>query len=219
MKNQKKIWEEEHKTQKTFTRIYSQEPSAPISDFTDFLKSQRFIPDKTKLLDIGCGKGRNSIYLALRGFQIVCVDFSLQAIKEAKERSKAQVIFEVVDLTKNWPFKNTYFDAVIDCNTTICIPNPGRKKAIKEAYRVLKPGGYYLFYGVASMKMVQKFPGPEPNSGIFPRSGKFEKQYTKKELIQAYKSFDLIDLKSINGSDVIEGKLTKYSMWVGVFKK
>ena len=219
MKNQKKIWEEEHKTQKTFTRIYSQEPSAPIPDFINFLKSQGLIFSKTKLLDIGCGKGRNSAFFALKGFQIVGVDFSTQAIKEAKERSKAQIVFKVIDLTKNWPFKNTNFNAVIDCNTTICIPNPGREKAIREAYRVLKPGGYYLFYGVAAMKMVRKFPGPEINSCLFPRTGKFEKQYVRKELIQAYKNFKLVDLKKINGSDVIEGKLRKYSIWVGIFKK
>lgn len=219
MKSQKKIWEEEHKTQKTFTRTHSQEPSAPIPDFTDFLESQGLVPSKTKVLDIGCGKGRNSIYLALKGFQIVGVDFAPQAIKEAKERSKAQVVFKVVDLTKNWPFEDAHFDAVIDCNTTICIPNPGRKKAVIEAHRVLKPGGYYLFYGVATTEMVQKFPGSEPNSCIFPRTGKFERQYTKKELIQTYKSFDLVNLKRINGSDIIEGKSTKFSLWVGLFKK
>lgn len=219
MKNQKKIWEEEHKTQKTFTRIYSREPSVPIPNFIDFLKNQKFVFSKTKILDIGCGKGRNSIYLASKGFQVTGIDFSSQAIKEAKGRSKLKVVFKVVDLAKNWPFKNESLDVVIDCNTTICVPNPGREKAIKELYRVLKPGGYYLFYGVAAMSMIRKYPGPESNSCFFPRTGKFEKQYIKKELIQSYKNFKLIDLKRISGSDVIEGKLKKYSMWVGIFRK
>ena len=99
------------------------------------------------------------------------------------------------------------------------IPEPGRSKPIKEAYRVLKPGGYYLFYGIAPTEILHQFPGPEPNSAIFSKTGKFEKKYSEEELKGAYKKFDLVNLEKVKGSDVIEGKLIEYFIWVAVFTK
>jgi len=52
----------------------------------------RLIEDKKinpcKVLDIGCGEGYNSIYLASRGFDVLGIDISKKAIKYAKENAK-----------------------------------------------------------------------------------------------------------------------------------
>lgn len=222
MITQKEIWVNEHLKQETFSRLHTEKPSMPVPDFVDFLLEQGFVPDQTAVLDIGCGKGRNSIYLAQRGFRVTGTDFASQAVEEAQSRSESSgvsVQFEELDLTDTWPYQESQFRVVIDCNTTICIPNPGRANAIREACRILQPNGYYLFYGVGPTEMLKKFPGPEPNSGIFPRTGKFEKQYSKEELIESYQDFDLVNIESILSSDVIEGRITDYSMWVAVFRK
>jgi len=102
---------------------------------------------------------------------------------------------------------------------TICIPNPGRETAIASSLVALKHGGYYLFYGISPSELVRTNPGPEPNSGVFPRTGKFEKQYARDELLEAYRAFNLVRLDEIEGQDIIEGSLTKYSMWVAIFQK
>jgi SAM-dependent methyltransferase len=218
---QKEIWKQEHLTQETFTRIHSDQPSYPLPLFVGFLKEMGEQVGPARILDIGCGKGRNSIWLASQGFDVVGVDFAEEAVSAARDRSGERfgnLHFGVMDLTETWEIGNNSFDAIIDCNCTICIPEPGRTHAIYEAMRVLRPGGYYLFYGVARTPFVDKSPGPEPNSAIFPRTGKFEKQYTEEELTKAYQGFRKVYLGSNEGKDIIEGKEISYSMWVGLFR-
>lgn len=221
-RSQREIWREEHVKQETFNRIHSDKPSGPIPGFVDFLKERGLSPERTKILDIGCGKGRNSIWLASQGYSVVGVDFVQEAIDEATKRNGGRfkdLKFEVVDLTERWSYGDGTFDVITDCNSTICVLNPGRQIAIAEAHRVLKPDGYYLFYGVSRTPFVDKSPGPEPDSAIFPRTGKFEKQYTEEELRSAYSDYRIVKLESQTGSDLIEGKEITYSMWVGVFQR
>ena len=222
MVTQKKIWINEHTKQETFTRMHSEKPSAPIPKFIDFLIAQGFIPKQTEALDIGCGKGRNSIYIAQRGFKVCGADFVPQAVEEAIKRASnfsVSAKFEIFDISKKWPYKDNQFGAIIDCNSTICIPYLGRANAIREAHRVLRSQGYYFFYGVGPTEVLRKLPGTERNSGIFPKTGKFEKQYSKEELLESYRDFEVVSLSSIDSSDIIEGQDIKYSMWVAVFRK
>lgn len=221
MKSQKAVWQDEHLEQSTFTRMHGDKPSSPVIDFVKLLLTDGISPHKYNVLDIGCGKGRNSIWLSLQGFHVTGIDFVEEAINEAEKRANGlkNVVFKTVDLVLKWPFQDESFDAIIDCNTTICIPSAGRLNAINEAYRVLEPGGYYLFYGVGPTKFLDKAPGPEPHSALYPKTGKFEKQYTKKELLDEYSKFKCIQLKEKQSSDIIEGYEITYSMWIATFQK
>lgn len=221
-KSQRKIWREEHVKQETFVRLHSDKPSGPIPNFIRFVQEQGHIPKDTKVLDIGCGKGRNSIWVASQGFSVTGIDFAPEAVEEATRRAETsdqRVDFKVMDITEQWPYEDSSFQVILDCNSTICISLPGRQVAAEEAYRVLVPKGLYLFYGIARTPFVDKSPGQEPNSAVFPRTGKFEKQYTEEELRETYKSFEVVALDSVMGSDLIEGKEITYSMWVATFKK
>lgn len=219
IKSQKTIWELEHSGQKTFTRMHNDKPSSPVVNFSNFIKEKLTSLKDINVLDIGCGNGRNSFYLAAQNFSVIGLDFSAKAINKAKGKTKENTDFFVADLGNKWNFADNYFDAIIDCNATICIPNPGREKSISESYRVLKPGGYYLFYGIAPTTILKRSPGPEINSGIFPSSGKFEKQYSERELKESYNKFQIVSLEKIKGKDTIEGKSIVYNMWVMVLKK
>jgi ubiquinone/menaquinone biosynthesis C-methylase UbiE len=221
IESQRKIWRDEHIKQKTFTRIHSEKPSGPIPDFIKFIKEQGFIPNKTSIIDIGCGKGRNSICLASQGFNVTGVDFAPEAIKEARKRAEEirNIRFENLDISKNWPYKNDSFEIIIDCFSTMCIPLKGRQNAISESFRVLKTKGYFLFYAIGRTSLVDKSPGPEINSAIFPRTGKFEKQYEESEIRNEYRNFKIISLEKNVGNDVIEGKEFIYPLWVGIFQK
>jgi len=221
IESQKIIWRNEHVKQETFTRIHSEKPSGPIPDFIKFIKKQGFIPSKTAILDIGCGKGRNSIFLASQGFNVTGVDFAPEAIKEARKRAGkiTNIEFKKLDLSKNWPYKNESFEIIVDCFSTMCIPFKGRQNAISESFRVLKTNGYFLFYAIGRTSLVDKSPGPEFNSAIFPKTGKFEKQYEESEIRNEFRNFKIISLKKSTGNDVIEGKKFAYPLWVGILQK
>ncbi|MEK6945207.1 MAG: methyltransferase domain-containing protein [Nanoarchaeota archaeon] len=107
----------------------------PVEEVINFLKTK-----KGKILDLGCGSGRN--FTKVDGV-IYGVDFSENMLKYAKSLAKERDV--KVKLTKsraeNLPFKDNFFDAAIFVATLHCIPKEKeRKKALQELYRVLKKG-------------------------------------------------------------------------------
>ena len=70
------------------------------------------------------------------------IDFSENMIKLAKKKAKKDKIeaeFEVGDMAK-LPYKDNFFDYAIAIASIHCIPKKNHEKAIKELFRVLKPG-------------------------------------------------------------------------------
>lgn len=219
--DQKEYWRREHKTQAAFTRIHSDKPSQPVEDLADFLMLANRGTSDIRIVDAGCGKGRNSAYLAKRGFRVTGVDFISGVIEEARRRhgDLRGITFDTWDISATWPLRTESIDAIIDCNTTISLYAPQRENMIRESYRVLKNRGYYLFYGVGSSpELVEQYPGSEPNSILFP-TGRFEKRYSEDELLDAYGKYALIDIESIPGSDRIDGQEIYYNLWVALFQK
>jgi ubiquinone/menaquinone biosynthesis C-methylase UbiE len=98
------------------------------------------------VLEIGMGTGRNlPFYDRSRITQLVGVDPALQMHSLAQRRSdQAGLDVELVGLTaERLPLPDESFDTVV-CTYTLCsIPNP--VAALREVWRVLKPGGQFLF--------------------------------------------------------------------------
>jgi len=103
--------------------------------------------DKSTILEIGCGRGGFSNYLA-NAFpnleRIYASDFSTEALRIAREKyiSHSQLITWQQEDIMALSYDDKSFNVVISCETIEHVPNP--KKAIGELYRVLKPGGILL---------------------------------------------------------------------------
>jgi ubiquinone/menaquinone biosynthesis C-methylase UbiE/uncharacterized metal-binding protein len=97
-----------------------------------------------KVLDIGCGKGHTSVYIAKKyGCQVVGIDILPESIAEAKKYAQKNnvshlVNFQVAD-AHNLPFANDEFDMTL--SQAVLILTDDKHKVICEASRVLKPGG------------------------------------------------------------------------------
>ncbi|MEK6760885.1 MAG: class I SAM-dependent methyltransferase, partial [Nanoarchaeota archaeon] len=107
----------------------------PIDEVVDFLRDK-----KGKILDLGCGNGKH--FSSMNG-EIYGIDFSENMLKFAKQIAEKNKLN--VNLTKTFahslPFKDNFFDAAIFVAVLHCIPDAKkREKALKELFRVLRPG-------------------------------------------------------------------------------
>ena len=95
-----------------------------------------------KVLDIGCGTGHPSLYIAKNVGSIIGIDKSERMIEIAKNRLRRSgtdnIIYEVGD-AENLEFSNGSFDAIILCGSLATLSD--KKKALQEIKRVLKKNG------------------------------------------------------------------------------
>ncbi len=112
----------------------------------------RFV-DRTRprgrALELGCGEGRDAIFLAKRGLDVVAIDASAAALSRARERARQEgvrVRFSLGNMTGRQPFGDASFDLVTCIDAFhYAIEARDRIRHFREAYRVLKPGGLYFF--------------------------------------------------------------------------
>ena len=103
-------------------------------------------------LELGCGLGRFSTYMAEQGIKATGVDFSSVAIEKAKKRvanSEHKPTFLVGDVT-NLEMFNEQFDISFDVGCFHCLNGEGQQKYVSEIYRLLKPGATHLIWALDS---------------------------------------------------------------------
>ncbi|KFF05914.1 class I SAM-dependent methyltransferase [Flavobacterium reichenbachii] len=103
--------------------------------FMDNLTHYLNLPEKAKVLDLACGKGRHSIYLNQLGFNVLGADLSENSITEANKNSNEHLHFKVHDMRE--PFEEK-FDAIFNLFTSFGYfendeDNLTTLKAIKES--------------------------------------------------------------------------------------
>jgi SAM-dependent methyltransferase len=98
-----------------------------------------------RVLELGCGHGRNALYLAGQGCRVDAVDFSAQALDWARERAQAAgaaVRFQccsIFDAT----VPDASYDLVYDCGCFHHLPPHRRRDYVDLVSRALRPGGSY----------------------------------------------------------------------------
>lgn len=190
----------------------SKDASSGVEKFWHYLES--IDAPRTRGLEMGCGKGRNVIWLSGRGVEMHGFDFSPSAVEEAKKRADEAGVhaqFVVQDAIRPWGYQSNSFDFAIDCFASTDIESPeGRTFAVNEFRRVLKPGGHLLAYLLSTedefhKEMIVTSPAKEQNA-FFHLNGKFEKVFDEPELREMYEDFDLVQLERIEKTTTFNGK-------------
>jgi len=107
------------------------------------------LSNKSSVLEIGCGSGGYAIHLAHSvGCRMVGLDINAEGIRTANvlaEQAKVGAIagFQEFDVSQPLPEKDDTFDAVFS-NDVLCHVEH-RAQVLANLFRVLKPGGRFLF--------------------------------------------------------------------------
>ncbi len=168
--------------------------SEDLAKFTRWLprqKSQLELTGQASVLDVGCGNGRNLIYLAREfGMKGVGFDISSAAIAEARRATgELPVEYSVRGMAGPIDLPDESQDLVLDMMASHFLKAADREALRDEIYRVLKPGGWLFMKtflrdeDLHTERLLREHPANEPGSYIHPVIGVAEHAYMEEELL------------------------------------
>jgi cyclopropane fatty-acyl-phospholipid synthase-like methyltransferase len=103
-----------------------------------------------RLLDLGCGAGRASIYLAARGWEVDAVDFVPEAIDIVRERAEASSLQESIHLhvasVTDLSFLAGAYDLAIDIGCFHALERADQQRYAAEVARLVRRGGIFMLF-------------------------------------------------------------------------
>ena len=133
-------------------RLWSSVPHQMLQDLVRDLAPGR-------ALDLAAGDGRNTLFLARRGWQVTAVDFSVQAIRIARHRAEEaglQATWIVTDARGYHPWLQ--FDLVVV--TYLHLAEAENRAMLAKAASWVAPGGHLLVLGHDKANLAGGAPGP-----------------------------------------------------------
>lgn len=203
MSNTKELWEKLH-AQSRFRPKY---PSEIVVQYV-FRNFKR--DGKTKVLDLGCGAGRHSYFMAKENLDVYGVDISAEGIAYTEKMFKQDNLkgqFKVGTIA-HIPYDNDYFDGIISCGVLYyCMFNEIEKSA-GEIYRVLKKGGKALLvirtindYRYGEGKEIEKntflIEEKDKEKCAFNENGMKMHFFTKEEVLKLFYKFSDIKIDTV----------------------
>jgi SAM-dependent methyltransferase len=127
-----------------YHQLYFNRDEKEAAAFIDKLIAHLQPPLHAVMLDVACGKGRHSIHLADKGFDVTGIDISKDSIDEALEHENENLHFYLHDM--RLPFRVNYFDYSFNFFTSFGYFKTRREhdNAIRTIAQSIKPGGYFV---------------------------------------------------------------------------
>ncbi|MFF4823334.1 class I SAM-dependent methyltransferase [Streptomyces sp. NPDC001312] len=173
-----------------------------------------------RALDLGCGPGRNALYLAERGFEVDAVDLSPQAIAWARERARetgAEVRFLCQDAfgSAGSPLTGPY-DLVYDSGCFHHLPPHRRISHLALLDRVLASGGHLALTCFAAGAM-----GCELSDAELYRTSRLHGglAYTPESLRRIFADLTAVELRRMRDEPDGSPYFGEAFLWAGLFRR
>jgi SAM-dependent methyltransferase len=197
--------------------MLSDEPAEDLEKFCRYLErnfGKKYLNVTTRVLDLGCGNGRNLIYIVQNyGMRGVGYDISDEAIKIATRASEslpitytARSIEGIIDLP------DQSVDIVLDMMTSHFLREREREVLRSEIVRVLKPGGWLFFKSFLSeedmhvKRLLKDYPADEKDSYIHPEIGVLEHVWNGESLHEFFSNDFAIEKIERSFKHIRDGK-------------
>jgi len=138
---------------------------------------------RLKLIDLGCGEGRDAVYFAKHGFDVTGLDVSAIGLEKMKKYAKevgVQVRSIQADLT-SYVLNETY-DVIFSTGTLQYLPTEMRRRCFENYKDHTSPMGINAFSAFVKKPFIPK--APDPAGGEIP--------YTSGELMGYYWDWEIV---------------------------
>jgi SAM-dependent methyltransferase len=169
--------------------VFGKAPNAFLKNHAHLLKSG------SKTLAFADGEGRNGVFLAELGLDVLSIDFSPKAIDKAQALARERGVklrVERADIF-TWAWPPAAFDVVVGIFFQFASSDL-REQLFGNIKKTLKPGGLLLIEGYRPEQVDLKTGGPPQR----------ENMYTRKLLEDTFKDFSSVEIKEYD-SVVDEG--------------
>lgn len=156
-----------------------------------------------KILDAGCGNGRNSAYLLSQNYNLIGIDSDAEKIRNLQEIFSKDDFF--VSNIKRMSFKNEQFDYII-CNAVLHFAENTTDffEMMRELFRVLKPNGSLFIRMTSNIGIENKV--KEIKDGVYKIPDGSTRFLLTKKLLKNLSETFLFDftepLKTVNVNDL-----------------
>lgn len=140
-------WFEEWFDSPLYEKLYANRDEQEAEQLVQLLEDILPLEECSKILDLGCGRGRHAINLNQKGYFVTGIDLSEQAIATAREKAEdlelEDIRFEVRDMRNPLPER---FDAIVNLFTTFGYFKSDEENAsvLESVRQMLEPEGIFV---------------------------------------------------------------------------
>ena len=180
--------------------MFGNGPSYPAKKAAGLFKAH----GARRILELGSGQGRDTIFLASQGFEVYALDYSkegLSAIENAAEASGVASSVKTVyhDVRQRLPFDNDFFDGCYSHMLYCMALGTSELEYLSgEAHRVLKPGGLNI-YTVRNTKDPHYRTGIDLGDDMWEIGGGFIVRFFSRGKVEHLaKGYEIVDIEEFD---------------------
>lgn len=188
----------------------------PDENLVEYVSKRHITPGK--VLELGCGGGRNAVYLAQQGYAVDAIDISQAAVDWGRERActhQVEVHFarsNIFDLS----LEPGSYDLIYDSGCFHHIYPHRRATFLELVNRTLKPGGYFGLVCFAAGSMGAEITDWEVYRQRSLRGGL---GFSEDKLKSFFSSLELIEFRRMRQMGQQDAQFGEAFLWTALFRK